>query len=168
MHQPSFTILPALCALLMQAADRALEIADMLLREKCTCCTQDRMKLAARGYHLLMGGAFPAGNIMEACRVKWIVDRLDFKAHPFLSDIGVRPEGFRQGFTPLPPHLWAVTLVLSECSSHCMRHNGALIESCVMSLAGAAVKQMQQLNHFFQALNAHDVQSNPGEYGQHL
>ena len=91
------TSLLAMCAVMMQASERALEIADLLLRADCTCCTQDRMKLAARSYFLLMGGAFPAGNIMEACKVKWIVDRLDLKALPFLANCGVRPNGFRQG-----------------------------------------------------------------------
>lgn len=137
MHPSSFPILSAVGAVLMQAADRALEIADMLLLEKCTCCTQDRMKLAARGYHLLMGGAFPAGNIMEACRVKWIVDRLDFKAHPFLSDIGVRPEGFRQGFASSPLKINRVTLLISECSSPCMKHSWVLCDELGSSCSEA-------------------------------
>lgn len=41
-----------------------------------------------------MVGAFPAGNIMEACKVKWIADRLDFKTFPFLANSGIRPHGF--------------------------------------------------------------------------
>ena len=58
------------------------------------------MKLAARTYLLLLGGAFPAGNIMEACKAKWMVDRLDFKAFPFLANCGATCEGFRQGSKP--------------------------------------------------------------------
>ncbi len=91
----------ALCAL-MQATERALDIADLLLEADCTCCTEERMKLAARTYYILMGAAFFAGNIMEACRAKWLVDCLEAKPPPWLFDIDVKPpEKTRQGFNTL-------------------------------------------------------------------
>ena len=55
------------------------------------CCTQDRMIFACRSFNLLLSGSWYAGNIMEACRVKWITDRIDFKSHPFLAKAGFNP-----------------------------------------------------------------------------
>ena len=60
--------------LLMQAAERALDIASLLLRESCTCCTQDFMKLACQGSDGLMAGAYLAGNIVEAGKAMWIIE----------------------------------------------------------------------------------------------
>ena len=85
----------------MQAAERALDIADLLLEAGCTCCTEERMKLAARTYYILMGAAFFAGNIMKACRAKWLVDCLEAKPPPWLFDVDVKPPGTRQGFNTL-------------------------------------------------------------------
>ncbi|CAL5222059.1 g4358 [Coccomyxa viridis] len=85
-----------------KATERALDIADLLLEADCTCCTEERMKLAARTYYILMGAAFFAGNIMEACRAKWLVDCLEAKPPPWLFDIDVKPpEKTRQGFNTL-------------------------------------------------------------------
>lgn len=59
------------------------------------------MKLAARTYYILMGAAFFAGNIMKACRAKWLVDCLEAKPPPWLFDVDVKPPGTRQGFNTL-------------------------------------------------------------------
>ncbi len=78
--------------------------------------------LAARGYYILMGAAFFAGNIMEACRVKWLLDRLEVKLPFFLKD-DVRPPGSRQGPKALFCHchsfsnISCLTLVQQYCRS---------------------------------------------------
>ena len=78
----------------MQAGDRALYVADLLLRADCICCVKERRQLAARCYYLLLGAAFPAGNLMEACRLKWVVDRLTLlKAFPLCARYAA-PKGF--------------------------------------------------------------------------
>lgn len=74
------TSVSAVCAALMQAAERTLETADLLLRAGCS--DVDRLQLACQGYQCLLIGAYLAGNIMEACRVKWIMDRPEFIALP--------------------------------------------------------------------------------------
>lgn len=43
-HTPSWALV------LMQAGDRALCIADLLLRADCRCCVKERRQLAARCY----------------------------------------------------------------------------------------------------------------------
>ena len=48
--------------------------------------------LAVRGYYTLMGVALFAGNIMEACRVKWLVDRLEVKLPFFLKEDARHPD----------------------------------------------------------------------------
>ncbi len=82
------------CArVLMQAGDSALCIADLLLREDSTRFSKERKQLATRCYHVLWSAAYPAGNIMEACRLKWVVDRLiSLKTMPSFCARCVAPE----------------------------------------------------------------------------
>ena len=76
----------------MQMAERAMDIADILLKAECPCCDRDRSLVACRSLYLLMSGALHAGNLMEACRAKWAIDRLDCKALPILAECGIAPE----------------------------------------------------------------------------
>lgn len=71
------------------------------------------MKLAARSYYILMGSAFFAGNTMEACRVKWLMDGLEANPPPWLFDVDVKPPGTRQGFKTLYICVGVADLVLS-------------------------------------------------------
>ncbi len=70
----------------VQAAEQALNIADLLLEANCRCCDQERLRLACQGYRGLLIGAYLAGNIIKACRVKWIVDRPEVAALPFFTE----------------------------------------------------------------------------------
>ena len=71
----------------------ALCIADLLLREDSTRFSKERKQLATRCYHVLWSAAYPAGNIMEACRLKWVVDRLiSLKTMPSFCARCVAPE----------------------------------------------------------------------------
>lgn len=92
------TSVSAVCAALMQAAERTLETADLLLRAGCS--DVDRLQLACQGYQCLLIGAYLAGNIMEACRVKWIMDRPEFIALPCFQAQDAKTQGYRQGLAP--------------------------------------------------------------------
>lgn len=67
-------------AILMQAAERALEVVSLLPQAGCTCCAEHRRALAYDSYVLLVDAICATGNIMEACRILWIVERLQTKA----------------------------------------------------------------------------------------
>lgn len=84
-----------------QAADRAMEVANIMLEAGCSCCTDDRRLLACRCFNLFLSGCWHAGNIMEACRVKWAADRLDYKAFPYLYSGGMTPNDHRQALVPM-------------------------------------------------------------------
>ncbi len=45
-----------------------------------------------------MTAAFPTGNIVEACKIKWVVDRLDSQAFASLSKTIAKGQNARQGF----------------------------------------------------------------------
>ena len=73
-----------------------MDIADFLLRAGCTCCTDYRLHLACRSYYCLMTAAYQTGNIVEACKIKWVVDRLEAKAFAFISATVGKGEFVRQ------------------------------------------------------------------------
>ena len=76
--------------LLMQAAERALDIASLLLRESCTCCTQDFMKLACQGSDGLMAGAYLACGSLNT----------EVPAPSLLSNYSQECNGYRRGSVP--------------------------------------------------------------------
>ena len=88
------TIDSGLCAVLLQVAHRGLDIAGLLLQAHCKCCTEERLRLACRGYESLMIGAFQAGNIMEACRAKWVMERPEVRALSFMPADDLREDGY--------------------------------------------------------------------------
>lgn len=84
----------AMCADLMQVAHRGLDIAALLLQAGCKCCTQDRLRFACRGYESVMIGAYNAGNLVEACRAKWVMERPEVQALSFIPADDPREDGF--------------------------------------------------------------------------
>ena len=63
----------------VQAAERALDAAQVLLDAGPGCRMLDRQMLACRAYSLLASGSWQVSNLMESCRTQWIMQRIDRK-----------------------------------------------------------------------------------------
>ena len=87
-------------------------MANVLLRADYACCTQQRRHLACRSYYCLMTCAYQTGNIVEACQIKWVVDRLESKAFAALSATVGKDEFVRQGSTLCTPQADVPDLLL--------------------------------------------------------
>ena len=100
----------------VQAAERALDAAQVLLEAGPSCRKFDRQMFVCRAYSLLASGSWQVGNLMESCRTQWIMLRIDRRV--FSS--GLTDADFRYHQVAPEDSAWSVGQ--ARCNSFHLKH----------------------------------------------